>query len=118
MEGAVSYTVGFGYGDEQHAMISTPTNSLTLLLSKFVKDYSVKPGTYTVRWFVEGMDKYSQPMGDWAEGESFEITVKDTGTSIDNMEQPSLVGQKLLINGHLFILIGDQTFDATGRLVK
>ena len=42
----------------------------------------------------------------------------DTGTGIDNIEQPSLVGQKILREGTLYILIGDRIYDATGRLVK
>lgn len=121
LEGAVSYAVGFGYGDEQSAMIPTPTNSLTLVLSKFVKDYSVKPGTYTVRWFVAGMDAYSQPMGDWAEGESFQITVKDTGTGIDEgpMTNDQLpMTNKIIIDNQLYILIGEKMYDATGKLVQ
>jgi hypothetical protein len=42
----------------------------------------------------------------------------DTGTGIDNIEQPSLVGQKILREGTLYILIGDSIYDAPGKLVK
>lgn len=37
---------------------------------------------------------------------------------IDSVEQPSLVGQKIIRNGQLFLLVGDHLYDATGRLVK
>ena len=42
----------------------------------------------------------------------------DTGTGIDNIDQSSLVGQKILHEGTLYILIGDRIYDATGKLVK
>lgn len=46
------------------------------------------------------------------------VLKSDEPTGIDNVEQPSLVGQKVLRDGKLFIIVGDKTFDATGRLVK
>ena len=37
---------------------------------------------------------------------------------IDNIEQPSLVSQKVFINGVLYIERNNHLYDATGRLVK
>ena len=63
------------------------------------------------------MDMLNSPLCDWVESE-FVIVVEDTGTGIDNIEQPSLVGQKILRDGKLYILVGDKMYDAAGRLVK
>ena len=43
---------------------------------------------------------------------------ENPGTGIDNMEQPYMAGRKLLIDGRLYILVGDRVYDATGRLVR
>ena len=39
-------------------------------------------------------------------------------TDIDNIFDNDTKVQKVLINGQLFIIRGDKTYDATGRLVK
>ena len=43
---------------------------------------------------------------------------EETPTGLDQVEQPYMAGQKVLINGKMFILIGDKMYDATGKLVK
>ena len=59
-----------------------------------ISDFSTQPTTFTAQY------------------------KNDTGTGIDNIEQPSLVGQKILREGTLYILVGDRIYDATGKLVK
>ena len=50
---------------------------------------------------------------------TFTAQYKDNpGTSIDNIEQPILVGQKVLRDGRLYIVVDEKTYDATGKLVK
>jgi hypothetical protein len=44
---------------------------------------------------------------------------ENTATGIDEItNDQSPITNKVLINGQLFILRGEQMFDATGRLVK
>ena len=43
---------------------------------------------------------------------------KEHGTDIDNVDQPMLVGQKLLRDGRLYIIVGDRIYDATGKKVQ
>ena len=53
--------------------------------------------------------------------EDIEVTLHfkaKPGTGIDNIEQPSLVGRKVLRDDHLFIERNGRTYDATGKLVR
>ena len=49
---------------------------------------------------------------------AIKITPKSAPTAIDQIEEPSLVGTKLLRDGHLYIDRNGKTYDATGRWVK
>ena len=42
----------------------------------------------------------------------------DTPTAIENSEVRIQKAEKLLLNGHLLILVGEKTYDTTGRLVE
>ncbi|MBR6035246.1 MAG: leucine-rich repeat protein [Paludibacteraceae bacterium] len=46
------------------------------------------------------------------------VLKSDEPTGIDNVEQPSLVGQKVLRDGKLFIIVGGKTYNAAGQLVR
>ena len=117
--GVPSYEVKLTVGEKELGAKNTfGKNSVTELLSAVVKEYSIKPGTYLVSWAVRSTDIMGTAVSDWAEGIAFQITVKDTGTGVDQVEQPSLVGQKVLRDGKLFIIVGGKTFDATGQLVR
>ena len=120
VEPAASYQVQLEYDEQVYGPIPTlGDNSLTVNLS-FVRSkitIPVAPGSYTIHWAVRSVDMLNSPLCDWVESE-FVIKVEDTGTGIDNIEQPSLVGQKILRDGKLFIIVGEKMYDAAGRLVK
>ena len=117
--GVPSYEVKLTVGEKELGAKNTfGKNSVTDLLSSIVKEYSIKPGTYLVSWAVRSTDIMGTAVSDWAEGIAFQITVKDTGTGIDQVEQPSLVGQKVLRDGKLFIIVGGKTYNAAGQLVR
>lgn len=117
LEGAAGYAVGFGYG-EQAQTLSAPTNSLSFLLSAIVAKYQIQPGTYTIRWFVAGVDADGNPIGDWAEGEPFEVTVKKNEQGIEDTRVEDGQPQKVLLNGVLYILRDGNIYTIQGALTK
>ena len=50
--------------------------------------------------------------------ESYDIQDGDTLTGIESIQNSAISSQKVLINGKVYILIGDRMYDATGKLVK
>ena len=117
---AASYQVQLEYDEQVYGPIPTlGDNSLKVNLSMVRSKITipVAPGSYTIQWAVRSVDMMNNPLCDWVESE-FVIVVEDTGTGIDNIEQPSLVGQKILRDGKLFIIVGEKMYDAAGRLVK
>jgi hypothetical protein len=92
-------------------------NVISSLLSTIKKDYELMPGTYTINWFARSVNAQNESISDWAEGESFELSIKDTGTGFDRIQNDQLQGRKVFIDGKLFILRGEQMFDAQGKKV-
>ena len=117
LEGAAGYAVGLGYG-EQAQTLSAPTNSLSFLLSAIVAKYQIQPGTYTIRWFVAGVDADGNPIGDWAEGEPFEVTVKKNEQGIEDIRVEDNQTRKVMMDGVLYILRGDKIYTIQGAEVK
>lgn len=117
LEGAAGYALGLGYG-EQAQTLSAPTNSLSFLLSAIVAEYQIQPGTYTIRWFVAGVDADGNPIGDWTEGEPFEVTVKKNEQGIEDIRVEGTQTQKVMMDGVLYILRGDKIYTIQGAEVK
>lgn len=119
LDGALTYELKVLNGEE--LLFSNNTfgkNSVTSKLSELKKEYSLKPGKYTINWAVRATDALGNPTTGWADGESFELTIKDTGTGVDNVQGNEVQCTKIMRNGTMYILRGEKMYDATGRLVK
>ena len=67
------------------------------------------------------MDGEGNPLGIWAEGKAFKVTIPDTGTGINQTTNDRLcpeTTQKVIINGQIFILRGEHLFDVQGKMLK
>ena len=118
IDGVAAYAVQLGYNSELSDPLPTMENSLTLLLSVIQQQYQITSGTYTIEWYVISLDSNNQPLSDWAQGESFLITIPGEGTGLDEVTSDAIQGKKVLINGRVYILSGDHLYDATGKMVK
>ena len=119
VDGVPTYDVQVFDGEDE--LVTTNTfgqNVVELKLSELVKKYSIKPGTYTLDWAVRSTDALLKPLSDWAKGPDFEITVKDTGTGIESIQPSAVSIQKVLRDGHVYIIREGKTFDLNGRLVN
>ena len=117
--GVPSYEVKLTVGEKELGVKNTfGRNTVTELLSAIVKEYSIKPGTYLVSWAVRSTDIMGTAVSDWAEGIAFQITVKDTGTGIDQVPSDNVQCTKVLINGTLYIKHNGKTYNAAGQLVR
>ena len=118
VDGADSYELRVNAnGKELFSQNTMTLNVISSLLSTIKKDYELMPGTYTINWFVRSVNAQNESISDWAEGESFELSIKDTGTGFDRIQNDQLQGRKVFIDGKLFILRGEQMFDAQGKKV-
>ena len=88
-------------------------NVIVTRLSDIEKEYKLTLGTFTVDLAVHSTDMFAKPISEWAEGKSFEVTVKDPATQIEAANSP-----KVLINGQLYILRGEHLYDSIGKMVK
>ena len=119
VEGAISYELRVSAnGNELFSQNTMTLNVITRQLSALEKEYKLTPGTYTIDWSVRSTDALGIPMSDWAEGESFEVTVKDPATGVDEIVNRKSSNRKLIIDGVLYIEHNGKILDATGRLVK
>ncbi|MBQ6790250.1 MAG: leucine-rich repeat protein [Paludibacteraceae bacterium] len=119
VNGAISYELRVSAnGNELFSQNTMTLNVITRQLSALEKEYKLIPGTYTIDWSVRSTDALGIPMSDWAEGESFEVTVKDPATGVDEIVNRKSSNRKLIIDGVLYIEHNGKILDATGRLVK
>ncbi len=121
VDGAASYELRVtANGNELFSQNTMTLNVIASKLSDIEKEYKLIPGTYTINWFVRSIDGMGNPISDWAQGESFEVTIKDTGTGLDevNSQKPKANSQKILIDGVLYIRRNGHLFDAQGQMVK
>ena len=119
VEGAISYDLRVSIGEKDLFMRNTMTlNVIATKLSDIEKDYELTPGTFTIDWEVRSTDMFGKAISDWAKGNSFEVTVKDPATGVENVQSDNVQSTKVMINGQIFILRGDKMFDVTGKLVK
>jgi len=119
VEGAASYELRMAIGENELFSQNTEgLNTIARLLSALVSEYKIDPGTYNVDWAVRSTDAMGKPISDWVAGSQFEITVKGTATGVDSIQNSEVSIQKLLIDGKMYILVGEKLYDATGRLVK
>ena len=119
--GAASYELRVSAnGKELFSQNTATLNVISVLLSGIEKQYQLIPGTYTIDWAVRSTNAFAAPISDWAEGESFEITVKDTGTGIDNGQWTKDNGQwtKVMIDGVLYIERNGVRYNVQGKMVK
>jgi len=122
VDGAASYELRVAIGENELFSQNTMTlNVISSLLSTIEKEYQLTPGTFTIDWFVRSTDGMGNPISDWAQGESFEVTIKDTGTGLDEVNSQvrpaNANSQKLLIDGVLYIRRNGHLFDAQGKIV-
>ena len=119
VDGAASYELRVAIGENELFSQNTMTlNVISSLLSTIEKEYQLTPGTFTIDWFVRSTDGEGNPISDWAQGESFEVTIKDTGTGVDKVQRDQEPSTKLLIDGVLYIRRNGHLFDAQGQMVK
>jgi hypothetical protein len=121
VDGVPSYELSVFNGEDELFTENTfGKNVIETKLSELVKEYSIKPGTYTIHWSVRSTNIMGVAVSDWAEGPEFEITVKSPGpgTGVESIQPSAVSIQKVLREGHIYIIVGDKTFDASGHLVK
>ena len=121
VDGVPSYELSVFNGEDELFTSNTfGENVVEKTLSELVKKYEIKPGTYTIHWAVRSTNIMGVAVSDWAEGDDFTITVKSPGpgTGVESIQHSEVSIQKVLREGHIYIIVGDKTFDASGRLVK
>ena len=119
VEGAASYELRVtANGNELFSQNTMTLNVIASKLSDIEKDYKLIPGTYTINWFVRSTDVMGTAVSDWAQGESFEVTVKDTGTGVDNVQSDNVQSTKVMENGVLYIMYNGTKYNVQGKMVK
>jgi hypothetical protein len=64
------------------------------------------------------VDADGNPIGDWAEGEPFEVTVKKNEQGIEDIRVEDNQTRKVMMDGVLYILRGDKIYTIQGAEVK
>lgn len=119
VDGAASYELRLVAGEKELFSQNTMgLNVISSLLSVIEKTYSIAPGTYTMSWAVRSTDAMGKAISDWAAGPQFEITIKGSGTGVENVQSDNVPCTKVLRNGMIFILRGDKVYTLTGQEVK
>ena len=120
VEGAVSYDLRMAIGEQELFTQNTMTlNTITALLSVLEKQYQLIPGTYLISWFVRSTNAMGQAISDWAQGEAFEVTIKEPVQGVEDVSGESRVeSQKLMRNGLIYIIRNGRTYDVNGKLVE
>jgi hypothetical protein len=119
VEGAASYELRLVAGEKELFSQNTMgLNVISSLLSVIEKTYSIDPGTYTMSWAVRSTDAMGKAISDWAAGPQFEITVKGSGTGVENVQSDKVPCTKVLRNGMIFILRDGKTYTVTGQEVQ
>ena len=119
VEGAASYELRLVAGEKELFSQNTMgLNVISSLLSVIEKTYSIAPGTYTMSWAVRSTDAMGKAISDWAAGPQFEITIKGSGTGVENVQSDKVPCTKVLRNGMIFILRDGKTYTVTGQEVR
>ena len=119
VEGAASYELRLVAGEKELFSQNTMgLNVISSLLSVIEKTYSIDPGTYTMSWAVRSTDAMGKAISDWAAGPQFEITIKGSGTGVENVQSDNVPCTKVLHDGQIYILRGDKIYTVTGQMVK
>jgi hypothetical protein len=119
VEAAVSYDLRLAIGEKELFTRNTMTlTSLTALLSQIEEQYHLTPGTYLIDWFVRSTDKDGEAISEWAQGETFEVTIKEPQGIEDVNADANTTVRKEMRNGLLYIIRGDRTYDSNGRLIQ
>ncbi len=119
VQGAASYELRVAVGEKELFSQNTMgINAIASLLSSIVKDYDLPAGTYTINWFVRSTDEEGKAISDWAQGEDFEVTIKDPATGLDRIQDTHVHSTKMLIDGVLYIERNGVLYDANGRIAQ
>ena len=122
VEGAASYDLQLLLGEQVIFAGNTfGMNVISLKLSEILQVATIEPGTYLIDWFVRSTDDKTQAISDWAQGEAFEITIKDPVQGIDeitNDQSPMTNTRKEMRNGLLYIIRNGHTYDSNGKLIE
>jgi hypothetical protein len=116
--GADSYEIMVKSGETVIASGNTMgTTTISQLLSDIQSEYKLPNGTYTIDWAVRSTNGEGTPISGWVSGDSFDITLKNMPTAVDNVEN-DVHAQKVIINGVLYIRKGDKLFNALGKQIR
>ena len=119
VEGAASYELRVAVGEKElFAQNTMGINAIASLLSSIVKEYNLPAGSYTINWFVRSTDEEGKAISDWAQGEDFEVTIKDPATGLDWIQDTHVHSTKMLIDGVLYIERNGVLYDANGRIAQ
>ena len=122
VEGAASYDLQLLLGKQVIFAGNTfGMNVISLKLSEILQVATIAPGTYLIDWFVRSTDDKTQAISDWAQGEAFEITIKEPVQGIDeitNDQSPMTNTRKEMRNGLLYIIRNGRTYDVNGKLIQ
>ena len=119
VEGAASYELRLVAGEKELFSQNTMgLNVISSLLSVIEKTYSIAPGTYTMSWAVRSTDAMGKAISDWAAGPQFVLTIKGTGTGVEEVPSNQVQSTKVIRDGQLLILRDGKTYNATGQEIK
>ena len=114
---AVSYELKVTYMGIDLTTINTKgQNTLTLKWSDIPMLSQLQPGEYMVDWSVRGLDAEDKPGSEWVAGEQFKVIVP-MPTGLENVDGEIGV-QKILRNGHIYILRNGEIFTSDGQRVR
>ena len=120
VEGAASYDLRLLLGaKELYAGNTFGMTVISLKLSEIQQVATIAPGTYSLDWFVRSTDNKGQAISDWAQGETFEVTIKDPSQGMEDVNaDANTTVRKEMRNGLLYIIRGGRTYDSNGKLVQ
>ena len=119
VEGAASYDLQLLLGKQVIFAGNTfGMNVISLKLSEILQVATIAPGTYLIDWFVRSTDDKTQAISDWAQGEAFEITIKEPVQGVESIQPSVISSQKEMRNGLLYIIRNGRTYDSNGRLIQ
>ena len=118
VEGAASYDLRLVLGDKElYAGNTFGMHVISLKLSEILQVATIEPGTYPISWFVRSTGDKAQAISEWAQGETFEVTVKEPGQGIEDVNT-NANARKEMRNGILYILRGGHMYDTHGKRVE
>ena len=112
LSGAAMYELVVTEGEEYILNVNTGGNSF--YQAEFTAT-NLSVGTHSLNWAVRAIGADWMPMGGYAEGPAFTVTIPNTEGIEDVLPDESSAPHKILIDGQILILRGDKIYTLTGQ---